>query len=902
MLIESNVGNDKEYARALALLQVLTEHGFGLVNLHGVDPFTGACSCIKRSACDAKGKHPYRRGWQNSMATTSTEVLKLLKLSTAKLPTKIGDKQYYVRSNIAVACGLESKIKPGKYLVIIDIDNNQEMVDKLDAWTEPTINYFTGSGGKHYLYLSDKPINNSVSTLAPGVDVRGAGGYALIPPSTNSKGDYGRFGPSMIIRDLPEFLKKELASIQAQPARKKPSKSSDGKKEPKAKSEKNSTNKAKPDPEAEKAKKLAQRGTVHQLLAETDTIIPNGLRNQTLYIYLCRLRARGTLKGKLFDAAREMIATRFANPETFSEHELTTLVTSVAKHPPYVHTHSEMLRVFVEWAIKNNSIPEQFGKRTFDFRKAIYNLDRQFFKLALPTYIRNHIKETGYGPTMASVSQHRDDYYRELGYSISNYPKMTPTQIGCVFTHDYPFYKVFDKVRNKVRRYEWFILDKEYEEFMIQDGATRSQRLDQDHVATNIPPPPVPPQPPSQNNDSTKASSHLHTSPLTTPEERKRHLEENHTVTPSILTTSTFKHTKSTLVQGGSRGEPPVSSGQPMTPASHPHSMPAQHTPYPKVTPQPANFSTVNTLPNKQNSPVGSLGTLDSSLFPCLSQPTLLVSSCSSNVTGHAVDISTVNLDVPRAVAHKPSGNSGVSPGVSHALCGFGLENKSFRDHEHWDLRQTRGVSRGNVASELPGWLGRRPGDGWTDCPGKQDVCMPSPLVRGGGYRPCNVANPAELRAEMVRCVTAENLTTVPMGAKVHSQPVATSAPGNNTTAGFQAVEPRRKVCEVEHHANEDQHCAAELSSGAEGLACSDRSAGRVCGVEHGRTALQSVREAADGSCIEAAWDWSSVQRTDHEAGSERTDSGQLPDGNDHIFSHPGDVVWGSGCKDCNTD
>lgn len=901
MLIETDVRNDKEYARALALLQVLTEHGFGLVNLHGVDPLTGACSCIRGSNCDAKGKHPYRRGWQNSMATTSAEVLKLLKLSTAKLPTKIGDKQYYVRSNIAVACGLESKIKPGKYLVIIDIDNNQEMVDKLDAWTEPTINYFTGSGGKHYLYLSDKPINNSVSTLAPGVDVRGAGGYALIPPSTNSKGDYGRFGPSMIIRDLPEFLKKELASIQIQPARKKSSKSSDGKKEHKAKSEKNSTNKDKPDPEAEKAKKLAQRDTVHQLLEETDTVIPNGLRNQTLYIYLCRLRARGTLKGKLFDAAREMIATRFANPETFSEHELATLITSVAKHPPYVHTHSEMLRVFVEWAIKNNSIPEQFGKRTFDFRKAIYKLDRQFFKLALPTYIRNHIKETGYGPTMASVSQHRDDYYRELGYSTSNYPKMTPTQIGCVFAHDYPFYKVFDKVRNKVRRYEWFILDKEYEEFMIQDSATRSQRLDA-HDASGTTP--VPPPPPSQNNDSPMASIYPPPCSLATPGEGERHLEEKHTVTPSILTTSTLKHTKSTLVQGGSRGESPVSSGQPMTPVVHHPSLPVQHTPCPKVTPQ-LDISTINTLPNKHNFPVGSLGTLDSSMFPHASQPTSLVSSCSSNVTGHAVDISTVNLDVPSFVAHETPGNSGVSSDVDHGLCGFGLENKSFRDHEHWELRQTRGVSRGNVASELPGWLGRHPGDGWTDCPGKQDVCMPSPVVRGG-FRP-NVFRPSNLAAlragMMVRCATGgdEDLTTVPMGAKVHSQPVATSAPGNNTM-GFQLVEPRRKVCEVENHVNEDQHCAAEFTTGAQGLACSDRSAGRVCGVEHGRTTLQSVWEAADGSCVEAAWDWSGVQRTDHEAGGECKDSCELSDGNDHIFSHPGDVVWGSGCKDCNTD
>lgn len=463
MLFTSDLNKEDSFCRSLELIELLAEHGFGIVNLHGVDPVTGGCSCKRGLQCEAKGKHPYRYGWQKHLALGHANVMNLIKMSIGAFSAPLGEHTHYIRSNIGVVCGGESRRHPGKYLVIVDIDDNQEMIDRLDALEEQTVNYFTGSGGKHYLYLSDKPINNSVSGIAPGVDIRGAGGYAIIPPSSNAKGDYSRIGPSLIIRELPEFLRRDLAILCQTANRKKSSKPTDTQTEKKTK--KSSDEKNTPE---EIQKRSAVRDRVLQLIAEKDTVIPCGMRNQTLYIYLCQLRAKGALKGKLFDAAREMIATRFEAPETFSEHELTTLVSSVATFKPTVHTHDEMLRVFFEWAVKNNTIPARYGKRTFDFRRDIYRLDREFFQVRLPEAITESIRTNGCGLLMSEIVSLRDQYYTNLGFATSQYLRLSQQQVGLIFSHDCPFYKVFDKVRNKVRRYEWYLLEKEYDEFITR--------------------------------------------------------------------------------------------------------------------------------------------------------------------------------------------------------------------------------------------------------------------------------------------------------------------------------------------------------------------------------------------------------------------------------------------------
>jgi Bifunctional DNA primase/polymerase, N-terminal len=82
-------------------------------------------------------------------------------------------------------------------LVAVDIDCKHE-VDGFASWTalmtelgvdyHPTFSHVTPTGGFHWFYEHPGvPVTNTVG-LVPGVDIRGDGGYVLIPPSTGIDG------------------------------------------------------------------------------------------------------------------------------------------------------------------------------------------------------------------------------------------------------------------------------------------------------------------------------------------------------------------------------------------------------------------------------------------------------------------------------------------------------------------------------------------------------------------------------------------------------------------------------------------------------------------------------------------------------------------------------------------
>ena len=85
-------------------------------------------------------------------------------------------------------------------LVVIDRDRKNG-VDGIAACAElevelgplpVTLQQRTGSGGDQlfYLYPDDAEISCSAGKIAPGVDIRGAGGYVVMPPSRNESGVY----------------------------------------------------------------------------------------------------------------------------------------------------------------------------------------------------------------------------------------------------------------------------------------------------------------------------------------------------------------------------------------------------------------------------------------------------------------------------------------------------------------------------------------------------------------------------------------------------------------------------------------------------------------------------------------------------------------------------------------
>jgi len=92
--------------------------------------------------------------------------------------------------NIGVATGQASGI------VVVDVDVKEAVngAESLDEWQEQngllpqTLTNYTGSGGLHYIYKTDKKIKNRTNVL-PGIDVRGDGGYIVVPPSIHPNGN-----------------------------------------------------------------------------------------------------------------------------------------------------------------------------------------------------------------------------------------------------------------------------------------------------------------------------------------------------------------------------------------------------------------------------------------------------------------------------------------------------------------------------------------------------------------------------------------------------------------------------------------------------------------------------------------------------------------------------------------
>jgi hypothetical protein len=122
-------------------------------------------------------------------------------------------------AGIAIDCG-----KSG--LVVIDVDDNASFdafVNTLfaDGELEPeeldTLYQFTPSGGMHLIFSAPASnVKNSVSKLAPGVDVRAGGGYIVAHPSPNYRLNVPLVASdiSSMLRTLPPVFER-LGSAQA---------------------------------------------------------------------------------------------------------------------------------------------------------------------------------------------------------------------------------------------------------------------------------------------------------------------------------------------------------------------------------------------------------------------------------------------------------------------------------------------------------------------------------------------------------------------------------------------------------------------------------------------------------------------------------------------------------------
>ena len=118
-------------------------------------------------------------------------------------------------ANIGLDCGRSG-------LVVVDLDKRGEE-DGVSEWQAlaagygdtPTATSLTGGGGKHLLFKKPEgvTIRNSAGRLAKHIDVRGDGGYIVLPPSIHPTGpDYRWQDERTALAPLPEFVMHLLAS------------------------------------------------------------------------------------------------------------------------------------------------------------------------------------------------------------------------------------------------------------------------------------------------------------------------------------------------------------------------------------------------------------------------------------------------------------------------------------------------------------------------------------------------------------------------------------------------------------------------------------------------------------------------------------------------------------------
>lgn len=152
-----------------ALVHYATVLGMRLFPVHGIE--NGKCTCGRECGPKNAGKHPRIVDWQKE---ATDEILKLLKWWDR-----------WPNANIGAVTGEKSNV------FVVDIDN-------WDAWNElnmqlpETLTYTTAGSGQHYWfeYPENQLITNSRGSLPLGIDIRGTGGFVILPPSKTMKGEY----------------------------------------------------------------------------------------------------------------------------------------------------------------------------------------------------------------------------------------------------------------------------------------------------------------------------------------------------------------------------------------------------------------------------------------------------------------------------------------------------------------------------------------------------------------------------------------------------------------------------------------------------------------------------------------------------------------------------------------
>lgn len=361
---------------------------FLLANKLGAFPlFTilgGKCSC-KRPGCQSPGKHPfYRTSWKKSASGDE-----------AKLRTWFQDDKF----NFAVPTGKWSS-SAEKFLVVIDVDQAEHpIMEKLPR----TFSYETGSGGHHFWYWSAFPIANSVSKLAPSVDVRGDNGYVVIPPSRHASGKSYRLHESQIgeIADLPGFVLEALDRKNL-PSRKKSS--------PRVGQADGSLGAAEIPQVPVQDIAMWTSGTIADLRSFLDQgkKIPMGTRNNVIHRLLSSDRAKGLSEKDLWSRAQGYIdQCSLVEHFPISDFEIRATISQVLKYKSYNTSFENVNTNFFEFMDRSKTGPMS----NLD-KECVLLADSQFFESLTPSPCERGEKETHW-VSLEHVAQQRNLFFSE---------------------------------------------------------------------------------------------------------------------------------------------------------------------------------------------------------------------------------------------------------------------------------------------------------------------------------------------------------------------------------------------------------------------------------------------------------------------------------------------------------
>jgi hypothetical protein len=258
--------------------------GWSVLPLHTPEK-DGTCSC-RQGNCGSAGKHP--------------RTLHGLKDASTDAATIRNWWATWPRANVGVATGPSG-------LVVLDVDPDKggdESLGGLVAAHEQlptTVVAVTGGGGGHYFFRNPGGVRNSAGNLGDGLDIRGEGGYVVVPPSLHASGrqyawEVSGHPDDVLPADPPEWLV-GLAK--------------GGGRAPRESSGAGTTAGAAPG-------------------AGDVTAIPEGKRNDILFRFGCELRARGLSDDLVLAALHEANAERCDPP--LDEGEVRRIAASVARY------------------------------------------------------------------------------------------------------------------------------------------------------------------------------------------------------------------------------------------------------------------------------------------------------------------------------------------------------------------------------------------------------------------------------------------------------------------------------------------------------------------------------------------------------------------------------------------